>query len=105
MNFYRPLIASVFSLSLINPALANDSSYYASGNQVIPLQETDISVKKEILTIKRINDDKVQITVDYIFNNPGAEKTILMGFEAGPPSGDSGQSPVNGHHPYIANFS
>ncbi len=105
MNFHSPLIASLFSLSLISQASANDSSYYASGNQIIPIQETDISIKKEVLTIKRIDGDKVHITVDYTFHNPGDEKTILMGFEAGPPSGDSSQSPVNGHHPYIENFS
>jgi YARHG domain len=104
MNLRHPLIASLFSLSFIAPATANDGAYYASGNQIIPLQETDISVKKEVLTIKRIKDDKVQVTVDYTFHNPGAEKTILMGFEAGSPSGDVNGTPKNGKHPYIENF-
>ncbi len=105
MNFHLPLIASLLSLSFIAKASANDSSYYASGNQIIPIQESDISIKKEVLSIKRINDDKVRITVDYTFHNPTAEKTILMGFEAGSPSGDAGLSPINGQHPYIENFS
>ncbi len=105
MNLRRPLIASLFSLSFIAPASANDGAYYASGNQIIPLQETDIAVKKEVLTIKRINDDKVRITVDYTFHNPGAEKTILMGFEADSPTGDVNGTPSDGHHPYIENFS
>lgn len=105
MNLHRPLIASLLSLGFIAPATANDSSYYASGNQLIPLQETAISVKKEVLTIKRIKDDKVRVTVDYTFNNPGPEKTILMGFEAGSPSGDVNGSPRKGEHPYIEKFS
>jgi hypothetical protein len=104
MNLRHPLIASLLSLSFIAPATANDSSYYASGNQIIPLQETDIAVKQEVLTIKRIKDDKVQVIVDYTFHNPGAEKTILMGFEAGSPSGDVNGTPKNGKHPYIENF-
>lgn len=104
MNLQLPLIASLLSLSFIAPATANDGAYYASGNQIIPLQETDIAVKKEVLTIKRIKNDKVQVTVDYTFHNPGAEKTILMGFEAGSPSGDVNGTPKNGKHPYIENF-
>jgi hypothetical protein len=86
-------------------AWANDSSYFASGNQIIPLQETDISVKKEILTMKRIADEKVRITVSYTFHNPGKEKSLLMGFEAGAPYGDVDGTPRNGEHPYIEKFS
>lgn len=105
MNFHNPLIALLFSLSFITLVSANDGAYYASGNQIIPLQETDISVKKEVLTIKRINDEEVRITVDYIFHNPTKEKTLLMGFEAGSPSGDVNGTPRKGEHPYIENFS
>ncbi len=104
MNFHLPLIASLLSLSFIAPVTANDGAYFASGNQIIPLQETDISVKKEVLTIKRIKDDKVQVTVDYTFHNPGKEKTILMGFEAEAPTGDVNESPRDGEHRYIENF-
>ena len=102
-------------LSLLSPAFlatcfatptsANDSSYYASGNQIIPLQETDISVKKEILTIKRIEGNKVRVTVDYTFHNPKEEKSLLMGFEADSPQGDMDPAPRNSAHPYIENFS
>ncbi len=97
-------LISLLSLGFLTPALANDSSYFASGNHIIPLQETDISVKKEILSIKRIKDNKVSITVDYTFHNPGKEKTILMGFEADSPEGDANRSPRDGEHRYIENF-
>ncbi len=106
MTYYHlPLALALLAILSATPASANDSSYYASGNQIIPLQETDISVKKEVLTIKRINDDDVRVTVDYTFHNPGKEKTILMGFEAGSPSGDANTNPLDGKHPYIKNFS
>ncbi len=49
MNSFRAHFASIFSLCFIAPSFANDSAYLASGNQIIPLQETDISVKKEVL--------------------------------------------------------
>jgi hypothetical protein len=97
--------AGFLLISLISPASANDASYFASGNHIFPLQETDISVKKEVLTIKRIENNKVRITVDYTFHNPTAEKSLLMGFEAKSPSGDVDGNPRNGEHPYIENFS
>jgi hypothetical protein len=92
------------SVSLADLALANDSSYFATGNQLIPIQETDISVKKEVLTLQRIKDNKVRITVDYVFHNPTAEKTLLMGFEADSPGGDVDGEPKQGRHPYIEDF-
>jgi hypothetical protein len=101
---HHSLLISLLSLGFLTPALANDSSYFASGNQIIPLQETDISVKKEILSIKRIKDNKVRITVDYTFHNPGKEKTILMGFEADSPDGDIDSAPGDSAHPYIEKF-
>lgn len=68
-------------------ARANDGVFYAQGNQLIPITETDITVQKEILTINRIGKtDWVEITVYYEFFNPtGKTKTILVGFEAASP--------------------
>jgi Ca2+-binding RTX toxin-like protein len=65
-------------------AKANDGVYYASGNQLIPINETDISVKKEVLTITRVGDH-VEVTVYYEFFNPGKPKDLLVGFEAPAP--------------------
>ncbi|NME71069.1 YARHG domain-containing protein [Flammeovirga aprica] len=96
---------------------ANDSAYYASGNQLIPITETDICVTKEVLTIEKKtvyeqNDAGetvgkqyfAYVTVDYTFFNPGPEKTILVGFEAPSPNGDVDGTPKNGAHPYISDF-
>lgn len=44
------VIAILFAF---NACFANDGAYYVSGNHLIPMYESDIVVKKEILTIKR----------------------------------------------------
>ncbi|NDV94589.1 YARHG domain-containing protein [Dysgonomonas sp. 521] len=86
-------------------SFANDGAYYVSGNQLIPVEETDISVKKEILTIKRKNKQQVEVTVSYEFYNPGNTKSIVVGFEASAPRGDTDTSPKKGKHPNISDFS
>lgn len=66
-------------------ALANDGVFYAQGNQLIPITETDITVQKEVLTLNRIGD-YIEVTVYYEFYNPtGKSKTLLVGFEAAAP--------------------
>jgi len=84
---------------------ANDGAYFATGNQLIPITETEISITKEILTIIRKDDGYIYVTVDYTFYNPTFDKTILVGFEAPSPSGDVDGYPINGKHPYIKGFS
>ena len=85
---------------------ANDGSFRAEGNHLIPIYETDISVKKEILTIRRISKTQAQIEVYYEFLNPAAAKTLEVGFEAVSPSGDADYSPAkDGSQPYITHFS
>jgi len=96
------LIALVLLYSLLH---ANDGVYYTSGNQLIPIQETEISVIKEVLTIKRTAEDWLDVYVDYTFFNPGEEKSLLVGFEAAMPFGDAEIAPKDGHHPYMEDFS
>lgn len=85
-------------------ATANDGSYYASGNLLFPLQENDISVSSEVLTISIGDDGYATIDVLYTFLNNGPAKTIDMAFESPLPynAGD-GFSPI-GKHPFIRNF-
>lgn len=101
MNFIKHSL-----LALLTPltAFANDGAFYAKGNHLIPMYETDISVKKEILTVKRINKNQVKIDVYYEFYNPLKEKTVEVGFEAASPTGDVNGTPVNGQHPYMKGF-
>ena len=56
-----------------------------TGNQLVPIQETDISVAKEVLTISLCDDGYALIDVQYEFMNKGRAKTVEMGFEASPP--------------------
>jgi hypothetical protein len=83
---------------------ANDGVFYARGNQLIPMFETNISVKKEILTITKISFQYIKVVVYYEFFNPGKDRKVEVGFEAISPSGDVNGTPVNGRHPYIHDF-
>ena len=99
----KKLIIIIFCCLSTLFATANDGVFYAEGNQLIPITETDISVRKEVLTINRV-DKHLEVTVYYEFFNPVGEKELLVGFEA--------MSAYNGHdpmatfpaHPHIRNF-
>lgn len=101
--------AIVFLLMLLPfiGAKANDGVYFTSGNQLIPITETEISVKKEVLDITR-RDQMIHVHVYYEFFNPGDEKTLLVGFEAMPPGGawDISEEEYKRltDHPYIHDF-
>lgn len=100
----RSVLLFFFLLS-VQYSLANDGAFFVSGNQLIPIEETDISIKKEILTINRINEEEVEVLVYYEFKNPQKQsKKLTVGFEAMSPSGDADVLPVDGHHPYISEF-
>lgn len=101
----KQLFTTLFLFLATLPTIANDGSYFASGNQLIPLQETHISVKKEILTIHLKDDGTAEVDVYYEFYNPGATtKDIRMGFEADIPYNTGDSFNPNGVHPYINNF-
>jgi hypothetical protein len=46
---------------------ANDGAFYAAGNHLIPIQETSITVKKEVLSMKKVDDKFIEVTVYYEF--------------------------------------
>ena len=100
----KSVLMFLFWISFWQMLFANDGSFRGSGNQLIPIQETEVSVRKEILTIKRVDKDYVDISVNYEFFNPQSEKEIIVGFEAFSPEGDVDRTPVNGQHPYMNNF-
>ncbi len=83
----RILALSLVILILSISVSANDGSYYVSGNQLIPIIETDISVRKEILKITRKTKRQVEVSVYYEFFNPGNPKSVIVGFEAFSPGG------------------
>ncbi len=99
--------SSLLSIFLLCSAAANanDSEYFTSGNQLVPLSETDISIRKEILTIGLQDDKFANVTVYYELFNPGTtDKTVLMGFEADPSYNDDYVFHPDGKHPHIHDF-
>ena len=89
----------------IMPTFANDGVYYTSGNQLVPYAETQIQVKKEILTISLLDNKIAKVDVYYEFLNPtSSAKTIQMGFEADPSYNDDYEFYKNGVHKHIHDF-
>ena len=114
INDMASIIKKSFILLLLSglfiTAKANDGAFYSSGNQLIPIVETDIRVQKEVLKIKRgmkKNEDWDQsyfeVSVYYEFFNPSAAKDLIVGFEASPPS-DGNNLDSYPNHPYIYDF-
>ena len=92
--------------TLLITARANDGAFYSSGNQLIPIVETDISVQKEVLKINRFNKGNgtyYEVSVYYEFFNPSAAKDLLVGFEASSPSPGLGTESYP-NHPCIYDF-
>lgn len=84
---------------------ANDGVYYVNGNHLVPVQETDIAVTKEVLTIDIGDDGYARVDVYYELTNRGKAKTVDMGFEASMPYNSGDNFNAQGRHPYIHNFS
>jgi len=97
------LLLSLLLLVFSYTSHANDGAYMGSGNHLIPINETDISVKNEILTITLIGD-KAVVEVYYEMYNPGNEKNVIVGFEAPSPGGDARHDLKDNGHPYISDF-
>lgn len=77
-----------------------------SGSHLVPGIETDIVLNKEVLSIKRINNDHINVTVYYEFFNPGHARNMIIGFEAPSPlRGQNGIAVAKDFHPYIIDFS
>lgn len=83
---------------------ANDTEYTVVGNQLVPLQESDISVAREVLTITLEKGNVASVDVWYEFMNRGKARTILMGFEADLPYPGDGKLAVDARHPNMQDF-
>lgn len=85
-------------------AIANDGAFMASGNQLIPVNETDVRVQKEILTLERVGG-QINVKVYYEFFNPVGQKNLLVGFEAaGPQWREENDAKAFPEHPHIRGF-
>ena len=101
----RKVLSFIVCLISVAVAYANDGAFYAEGNHLIPIVETDIRVQKEVLTLNRV-DDRIEVTVYYEFFNPVGEKEVLVGFEAEEPSIPINEESIKifPEHPYMRNF-
>lgn len=80
---------------------ANDGVFYATGNTLIPLKETTIRLKKEILNLER-RGDWMQVDIYFEFFNPGVEKELTVGFVTPPAEGDVNDEEAK--HPFVKDF-
>ena len=86
----------------INSTNANDGVFYAQGNTLIPLQETQIELKKEILKFYVVNHNYSKVDVYFELYNPSAAKTVTVGFVTPPADGDVTEEAAK--KPFITNF-
>ena len=109
----KKLSTILLALLVIATAKANDGAFYANGNHLIPITETTISVKKEILTITRVTDTvskwgcMFKVHVYYEFFNPGPAKDLLVGFESPMPDGNGFSGTLDeafAGQPYVYDF-
>jgi hypothetical protein len=98
------LLFLIFNLQWASMLLANDGVYYTSGNFLVPVKETDISIKKEILEITLCKDSFATVTVDYTFYNHSEAKTVTMAFEAAAPYNAWAPFSHEGIHPFVKDF-
>ncbi len=100
----RIILSYLFAITALCTARANDGVFFTSGNFLVPLQETDISVAKEVLTITIGKDSLARVDVYYEFINNGDPKTMTMAFEADPPYNVGLPLNRQGIHPCIKDF-
>lgn len=68
--------------------LANDGVFYAQGDTLFPLQETQVQLKKEILKFYVVDHRFAQVDVYFEFFNPSSTKNVTVGFVTPPADGD-----------------
>lgn len=102
----KKILSLLLAMQLTPYALrANDGVYYTSGSMLMPMSESEIQVKKEILTITIADKENADVDVYYEFYNPTDKpKTVRMGFEALPDYNADWQLHRDGKHPYIYDF-
>lgn len=100
----RKLLIVAFLFAVVPFGWANDGVLFVNGNHLVPVQETDIELNREVLTISLGDDGFATVDVQYVLNNRGEEKTVTMGFEAVAPYNDDVAFSPQGIHPYIHDF-
>lgn len=82
------LLLIIFCVFFSVPMFANDGVFYAEGNTLMPMQETQVQLKKEILKFYVVDHNFAKVDVYFEFYNPSATKTVTVGFVTPPAEGD-----------------
>ncbi|NNE66523.1 MAG: YARHG domain-containing protein [Pyrinomonadaceae bacterium] len=101
----RKIAKFLFVLSILAAATstlvrANDGVFYVRGNNLIPMQETQVELRKEVLKFYVTDFGWMEVDVDFTFFNPGPAKEVVVGFVTPPAGGDTDEE----QHPQIKNF-
>ncbi|MEZ5307865.1 MAG: YARHG domain-containing protein [Pyrinomonadaceae bacterium] len=100
LSLGRGLVLPFFLLIFVVGAFANDGVFYVQGNNLVPLQETQVRLKKEVLRFYVTDFGWMRVDVDFTFVNPGKSKKVTVGFVTPPASGDTDEE----QHPQIKDF-
>jgi hypothetical protein len=93
---------SLIGFILITTKLwADDGVFYSNGSTLLPLKETVIRMKREILNLTHYTGG-MQVDIYFEFFNPGNERELTVGFVTPPADGDVTDEEVK--HPFIDNF-
>ncbi len=98
----KKLLTLLFTLFATIAVRANDGVFYASGGTLVPLQETRIALRKELLQFYVVDHGYARVEVDFEFYNPSNSRTLTVGFVTPPSDGDFEEA-VKGH-PFITDF-
>lgn len=103
----KTFFCALAAMTAFSPAAnANDGVFYTSGNQLVPAQEEQISVRKEVLTIRINKDETAMVDVCYEFFNPGQDTCVTtVGFVADAPQNFTQEQLQSTSHPFIRDFS
>ena len=100
----KKLFLTLALVALACVGRANDGVYYVSGTNLVPVQENQISITKEVLTIDIGDDGCAHVDVYYELLNKGKARTVTMGFEANLPYMTGDDFSPRGIHPSIKDF-
>lgn len=100
----KKLITIAFAVlaALGSAVFPNDGVFYAQGNNLVPLQETRVELRKEILKFFVRDFEYMDVDVDFEFFNPDGERKLTVGFVSPPAMGDVEEG--EGGHPRITDF-
>lgn len=98
----KPLLPTILILVISFSSFGNDGVYLTKGGVIYPVQETSVSLDKEILSFT-IKEHIAYVAIRFEFNNPeNIERKLLVGFQAPTAGGDVPDSLSNTNQ--IQNF-